>query len=235
MTIHFFKEIDHVKSKILALGAQVESRLQAAIAGLVEENAELLQKVIDTDVEIDELEVELEEECLKVLALHQPVAIDLRFVVAALKINSDLERIGDLAVNVAERSLYLVSRARADVSFDFPRMAGKVQRMLRCSIEALVNVDVKAASGVCAADDAVDAMNREMYALIKQAMAKDPDPDNINKLIHILGISRDLERIGDHATNIAEDIIYMVEGKIIRHHAEAYVSDHVAAEDADSA
>jgi len=225
MTIHFFKEIDHIKSQILALGAQVEERLQMAIAGLVEEDADLLRKVIATDVEIDELEVELEEECLKVLALHQPVAIDLRFVVAALKINSDLERIGDLAVNVAERSLYLVSRARADVPFDFPAMAGKVQRMLRGSIEALVNVDVKAAGAVCASDDAIDAMNRDMYELVKQAMAKHQDLDGINKLIHILGISRDLERIGDHATNIAEDIIYMIDGKIVRHRAEAYVSD----------
>ncbi len=230
MTMHFFKEIERIKSRILALGALVEARLQMAVTALVEGNVELARQVIDTDVELDEKEVDLEEECLKVLALHQPVAIDLRFVVAALKINGDLERIGDLAVNVAERSLFLITRPRAPVAFDFPAMAGKVQRMLRRGIEALVNLDVKAASAVWASDDAVDAMNRDVYALIKQGLAEHPDPENINKLIHILGISRDLERIGDHATNIAEDIIYMIEGKIIRHHAEEYVSDHVQGE-----
>jgi len=170
-------------------------------------------------------EIDIEEECLKLLALHQPVAMDLRFIVAVLKINNDLERISDLAVNVAERAAFLAARPKIDAPFDFLLMARKAQTMLRMSLDALVNWESSLASQVCAMDDEVDAINREMYNQVKDEIRK--HPENLDALIHLLSVSRHLERIADQATNIAEDVIYMVEGKIVRHRAEDYNSQSV--------
>ncbi len=220
MSTHMMHEIEKLKKMLLALCAQVEEQLWNAVKSLKERDMELARRVIDTDYEIDQNEVVIEEECLKILALHQPVAIDLRFIVTAFKINSDLERIGDLSVNIAERSEFLAHHEPVTAPFNFELMVEKTQTMLHKSIDALVNMDIQTAYSVCAMDDQVDALNREMYDLVKQSILA--QPDHIESLIHLLSVSRHLERIGDHATNIAEDVIYMVEGRIIRHKTENY-------------
>jgi phosphate transport system protein len=162
----------------------------------------------------------MEEECLKILALHQPVGSDLRLIVAILKINNDLERIGDLSVNIAERAVFLASPETIDIPLDFARMAENVESMLRRSLDALVNTDLAAAHEVLEADDEVDAINREMYVQVQDAIRQ--HPQRVERLIHLLSASRHLERIADHATNIAEDVIYMIEGEIVRHREEEY-------------
>jgi len=168
------------------------------------------------------MEVDVEEECLKILALYQPVAIDLRFIITALKINNDLERIGDLAVNIAERSEFLARQPEVHVPLDLEKMTEKTQSMLTKSLDALVNMDCDLAHQVCAADDEVDAMNRQMYLTVQDGIRQ--HPEQLESLIHLLSASRHLERIADHATNIAEDVIYMAEGQIVRHRAEDYQS-----------
>lgn len=212
---HLEREIANLKEKILSLGASVETSVQRAARSLTQRDSVLALNVIDSDFEIDQMEVVVEEECLKILALHQPVANDLRLIIAILKINNDLERIGDLAVNIAERAVYLSTHDRVDLPFDFQDMAEKTQIMLKGSLDALVNQDVKLAREVCQADDEVDLMNREVFTRIEAEIKK--TPEHLNSLIQLLSASRHLERVADHATNIAEDVIYMVEGEIIRH------------------
>jgi phosphate transport system protein len=219
---HLQREIENLKKMILALGAKVEENVYSAVRSLAERNRELAETIIDGDTEVDQIEVDIEEECLKVLALYQPVAGDLRLIVSFLKINSDLERIGDLAVNIAERAFFLATRDRPDIPLDFMKMVDKTREMLRKSLDALVNRDAATAHEVMRADDEVDAINREMYVLIQDAIRK--KPEQVERLVHLLSSSRHLERIADHATNIAEDVIYMVEGEIVRHHAEDYSS-----------
>ncbi len=226
MTMHLHREIEKLKTDLLSLGAQVEHNVYKAVQALDSRDAVLAEGVIHADLPVDKYEVYLEEECLKILALHQPVAIDLRFVIAVLKINNDLERIGDLAVNIAERAKFLATHEPLNAPYDFLGMAVKVQDMLKKSLDALVNMDPNLARQVCAADDAVDAANREMYGQITQGIRN--HPEHIESLIHYLGVSRYLERIADHATNIAEDVIYMVEGDIVRHRA----AEHRARQDA---
>ena len=220
MTAHMKNEIEKLKKRLLALCAQVEEQLWQAVKSIKESNSDLACEVIDYDSQIDKEEVDIEEECLKILALYQPVAIDLRFIVTALKINNDLERISDLSVNIAERSQFLSNHPPVATPFDFEIMAEKTQMMLRKSIDALVNIDTDLAYEVCAMDDEVDAINRQMYDLVKDCILK--QPEHIESFIHLLSVSRHLERIGDHATNIAEDVIYMAEGKIVRHKTESY-------------
>jgi len=215
MSSHLQREIDKLKKDILSLSALVEGTLQRSVKALKELDFSLAQSVIDTDYEIDQQEVEIEEECLKIIALHQPVATDLRFIIAVLKINSELERIGDAAVNIAERAYFLAKQEKTTDSFDFPGMAEKAQWMLRSSLDALINHDAALAYKVLLADDDVDEMNREIYLTIQESIRR--HPDQLECLVHTLGISRHIERIGDHATNIAEDVIYMIEGRIIRH------------------
>jgi phosphate transport system protein len=220
MAKHLEREIENLKKKILVLGAKIEGRVQNATLAIEERNASLAQEIISKDIEIDQMEVEIEEDCLKILALHQPVAIDLRFIISVLKINSDLERIGDLAVNIAERGQYLASQPEIHMEFDFISMAQKAQTMLKQSLDALVNLDSKIAYKVCTADDEVDALNRNMYLKVQEGIRK--YPQHLESLIHILSVSRHLERIADHATNIAEDVIYMIAGEIVRHKVEEY-------------
>jgi len=209
------KEIDKLKKRILTLSAMVEERVRLAVKSVDERDPRLADRVIAGDLEIDEMEVDIEEDCLKILALHQPVAIDLRFIIAVLKINSDLERIGDYAVNIAERARLLASKESINFPFDFPAMAGKVQEMVRTSLDALVNLDADLARKVFTRDNEVDGINREMYRNVEESMRR--SPDHIEHLINLIGVSRNLERIADHATNIAEDILYMIEGEIVRH------------------
>ncbi len=215
MAQHLKREVEKIKKKILGLGALVEESVYRATKALSERDVALAREVLKGDEEIDATEVDVEEECLKILALHQPVAIDLRFIVAVLKINNDLERIGDLANNVAFRAESLTKLPQIVSPFDFPHMASLVRAMLSDALGALVGLDTALARKVCAADDAVDAINREVYQKITGHIRA--QPDHTEALIHYFSASRNLERIGDHATNIAEDVIYMVDGEIVRH------------------
>ncbi|MBN1867028.1 phosphate signaling complex protein PhoU [Candidatus Sumerlaeota bacterium] len=220
MTRHFHKELDKIKKRVLWLGTVVEDGVRKSVEALLHRDPVLARQVIEDDAKVDEIEVEVEEECLKVLALHQPVAVDLRFLVAVLKINNDLERVGDYAVNIAERAEFLALHEPVPLEFDFERMTRKSQDMLKRSLNALVNMDVALAREVGAADDEVDRMNREMYEIVQEEMSR--RPEQIKALIHLLSVSRHLERIADLATNIAEDVVYMVKGEIVRHKAEKY-------------
>jgi phosphate transport system protein len=212
---HFSRELEKVKKQILSLGALVEDRVRMALKAVDTNDAELAQQIIKTDYEIDEMEVEIEEECLKILALHQPVAVDLRFLIAVIKINNDLERIGDQAVNIAERVDIIAKRDLSDFFFDYSTMGEKAENMLKLSLDALVNMDYDMAFKVVMKDDEVDHIKREAYDSIKRAMGE--HPDKIGYLINLLLISRHIERLADHTTNIAEEVIYMIEGEIIRH------------------
>lgn len=215
VNVRLVREVDKLKKNILGLGAMVEEQLHNAIKALTQKDSELAQKVIDIDTEIDRIEVEIEEECLKLMALYQPVAIDLRFIVAVLKINNDLERIGDLTTNIALRTRDYIAKNNIDVPFDFPAMADKVKIMVRNSLDSLVNMDVDMAKQVCGADSEVDKMHRDMHEDFEEMTTK--TPAKIKTLTPLLGVSRFLERIADHATNIAEDVIYMIDGEIVRH------------------
>jgi len=209
------KELERIKKMILSLGAMAEERIRMAIRAIESWDADLANEIIRKDYEIDELEIEVEEECLKILALHQPVAVDLRFLIAVIKINSELERIGDEAVNIANRVRNISRRRRLDHPFDFTVMAEKAASMLRMSLDSLVNLDLDLAFKVLTLDDEVDQMHRETYDNIKDVMAR--HPDYVGYLINLYTTSRHLERVGDHSTNIAEEVIYLIEGEIVRH------------------
>ncbi len=215
MTNHLQREIDAIKRELLSLGGLVEDSLWKAVRAFSERDEALAEEVMATDKEIDRREVQMEEECLKVLALHQPVAVDLRLIVAVLKINNDLERIGDLSVNIARRARYLASHPRVEAPFDLPGMARLAQAMLHASLDAVVNMDTTQARHVCESDDELDAIHRQTYGLVRDEIRA--HPEQLDALTHILSTSNHLERIGDLATNIAEDVVYMVEGQIVRH------------------
>lgn len=214
---HFSRELEKIKKQLLSLGAMVEERVRMATQAVESHDAKLAQRIIKSDYDIDEMEVEIEEECLKILALHQPVAIDLRFLIAVIKINNELERIGDQAVNIAERVDSISKGVQLDSFFDYSSMGEKVQDMLKLSLDSLVNMDYDLAFSVVMRDDEVDKIKSEAYDRIKQAMGN--HPDKLGELINLLLISRHLERLADHATNIAEEVIYLIEGEIIRHAA----------------
>lgn len=217
MSIHLHNEMDKLKKKILYLCATVEENVQQAVKAFIEQDKRLALSVIDIDRKIDQIEIDVEEDCLKLLALYQPVAVDLRYVVSILKINNDLERIGDLAVNIAEKVAYhyTESNNKIVIPFDYKKMSEKVKNMLKDSLDALVKYDAEIAKRVCKADDEVDEMNAEMHNKLREEMSK--HPDCIDYLFQFISVSRNLERIADHATNIAEDVIYMIKGHIVRH------------------
>jgi phosphate transport system protein len=216
MNKHFHKELEKIKKEILSLGTIVEDRVRMSIKAIETRDADIAKKIINGDYEIDGMEVEIEEECLKILALYQPVAVDLRFIATVIKINSDLERIADEAVNIARGVNYLSKRKEEfDFDVDFSEMVDKTQFMLKRSLDALVNLDTDIAVNVCVLDDEVDKMNGEVHRLVKNAVKKNPEQGE--HLINLLLISRHLERIADHATNIAEEVIYLVDGEIVRH------------------
>jgi phosphate transport system protein len=215
MTKHFRRELEAIKKRILTLGSLVEDRLRLAIQAVDQLDMEIAQRIIKTDYEIDEMEVEIEEECLKVLALHQPVAVDLRFIIAVIKINNELERIGDQAVNIAQRVEVIAKRSKPPFTFDYSVMGEKAQRMLKMSLDALVNLDVDIAYKVIMMDDEVDQIKNDAYDKIKRAIQD--LPERVGYYINLLLISRHLERLADHATNVAEEVIYLVEGEIYRH------------------
>lgn len=213
---HFQRGLDKVKKMILSLGALVEQRVHRIKTAVEERDATLAREIMHLDHEIDEMEVEVEEECLKIIALHQPVASDLRFLIAVIKINNDLERIGDQVVNIAQRVERIAKRPVAPYHFDYSVMADKAETMLRMSLDSLVNQDLDMAIKVLTMDDEVDAIKDEAYDRIKQAMA-DGLTEDIGYMINLLLISRHIERLADHATNIAEEVVYMIEGEIVRH------------------
>jgi phosphate transport system protein len=215
MAQHFQRELDRIKRMILSMGAIVEERFRDMVTAIESFDMEIAEKIIKSDYEIDEMDVEIEEECLKIIALHQPVAVDLRFLAAVLKINKELERIGDEAVNVAQRIETITKKREANFVFDYSSMAEKAQTMLKMSLDALVNLDVDGALKVLTMDDRVDEIKNEAYRRIKTAIRE--NPDHVEYLINLLLISRHLERMADHATNIAEEVVYMVEGEIVRH------------------
>ena len=216
MNKHFHKELEKIKKEILSLGSIVEDRVRMSIKAIETRDADIAKKIINGDYEIDGMEVDIEEECLKILALYQPVAVDLRFIATVIKINSDLERIADEAVNIARGVNYL-SRKKQDFDFDvnFSEMVDKTQFMLKRSLDAMVNLDKDVAFKVCILDDEVDKINGEVHRLVKEAIKKNPEQGE--HLVNLLLISRHLERIADHATNIAEEVIYLIEGDIVRH------------------
>jgi len=212
---HFSRELEKIKKLILSLGTMVEERVRMATRAVEDNDAELAQRIIKSDYEVDEMEVDIEEECLKVLALHQPVAVDLRFIIAVIKINNELERIGDQAVNIAERVGVTAKIEQMEMFFDYSAMGEKAQAMLKSSLDALVKMDYDQAFNVVMMDDEVDAIKELAYDRIKKAIGD--HPDKIGYLINLLLISRHLERLADHATNIAEEVIYLIEGEIVRH------------------
>lgn len=224
MTVLLVREIDDIKRGILHLAAVVEERVGKAIKAIEDRDRDLAEEVVRLDEEVDAEEVELEEECLKILALHQPVASDLRFVVAVMKIDNDLERIGDLAVNIARSAMILADCPAHEAGLELPAMATRVREMLRTSLDAFVNLDSERAGQVCAEDVTVDRIHREFTDRLERMLASEAGAERVSGLLSMLRVSRELERIGDHATNIAEDLIYMVDGTIVRHH----VAEHVA-------
>ena len=215
MAIHLQRQIEQLKERVLYEGAMVEGAIAKAVTALVNRDDALARRVFAEDLEIDRMEVEIEEECLKLLALYQPVAGDLRFVVAVLKMNNDLERMGDLAKNIAKRVVYLSRAEPIDLEIDFLPMAAKPQEMVKRSLDALVNADVTLANQVRQDDDALDEMRREIHERLRAAIRA--NPQQVDTLLKLYSVAKHLERLGDMATNIAEDVIYMVEGEIVRH------------------
>jgi phosphate transport system protein len=215
MSVHLQREIERVKKSILSLSAIVEDQVQVAVRAMLDRDAELAKSIETRDHDIDRREVEVEEECLKILALYQPVAVDLRFIIAALKINNDLERIGDLAVNIAHKAVSFADEPPVEIGFNIAGMWEKTQAMLRDAIDALVNLDSRLAADVCRRDDEVDRIKHDIRTGAEERIRR--EPEKVRPLMRVLAVSRNLERIADCATNIAEDVIYMSEGRIIRH------------------
>ena len=224
MKKHLQRELEKLKKRILSLGAMAEESVRMAIQAFETRDHKLALEIIEADKKIDEAEVEVEEECLKILALHQPFAVDLRFINAVIKINNDLERVGDEAVNIAERVANIAAKPPVEVPFEYSTMAEKSEAMLKSSLDALVNLDAVLAYKVCLLDDEVDEINHDIYDKIKGVIRR--QPERVGYLINLLLISRHLERIADHATNIAEEVIYMVEGEISRHRHDMFKPDN---------
>ena len=224
MSKHFIRAINGIKREILSLSSLVEESLRKAMKAMSELDSEAAQMIVDTDPEIDQREVEIEEECLKILALYQPVATDLRFVVAVLKINNDLERIADLSVNIASRAIALSKEPNIDAApiDELNVLAEKVQKLFRDSLSSFIELDTNLARKVCAADQEIDDIYKKMYKITQAEIEK--NPGHSKQLINYLSVSRNLERIADHATNIAEDVVYMTEGDIIRHRLSKKIS-----------
>lgn len=218
MTNHFHRELDDLRGKLIQQSEEIREAIENAIQAFLNQDKELANEVIESDRRMDEREVEIEEECLKLLALYQPVAEDLRFLISTIKINNDLERIGDLSQNICERAIYLVDSAKGeglDLRKYFEEMTKRVQNLVRESLNALLEKDVELARTVRSEDDKVDDLHREMFEKLTTRIQEEPEIADF--AINSLSVSRYLERIGDHASNIGEDVVYMMEGEIVRH------------------
>ena len=215
MQRHFHEELETLKQTLLAMGGLVEDQIRRVVRALVERDSDLAQEVIDRDREVNSYDVEVDEKCVELLALHQPTAGDLRFITTAMKIVTDLERIGDQAVNMGQRVLELNREPQLKPYIDLPRMAELAQSMVKESLDAFVARDTELARQVCGEDDAVDALKEQIFRELLTFMME--DPKTIPRAIRLILVSRFLERVADHATNIAEMVIYMVESKMVRH------------------
>ncbi len=215
---HFQKELQILKENLLKMAAIVEEAIRNSVQSLVKRDSDLARKAFEVEDRINKLENAIDEMCLKLLALRQPMAADLRFITSAMKITTDLERMGDQAVNIAERALSLNEDPQLKPYIDIPRMAEIVQSMVRDVLDAFVNRDSKLARSVCERDDLVDGLNNQVVRELLTYMLE--DPKTITRAVHLMIVARCLERIADHATNIAEDVIFMVDAVVIKHHAD---------------
>lgn len=215
MAKHLHRDLKALSKDILSLGGRVEEAINKAITALIERRVDLAEEVIKGDAVIDEREVEVEENCLKILALHQPVAADLRFVVAVLKVNNDLERMGDHASTIASRVKYLSTHPAVQVFTEVREMAEQVRHMVAMCLDSLVNRDTAKALEVLRLDDEIDNANRRTFGAVQSLMME--DPDSVKRCVRLLSVIKNLERVGDLATNIAQDVIFMVEGELVRH------------------
>jgi phosphate transport system protein len=215
---HFEQELEKLKAKLLEMGALVESAVYRSVQGVVEKDEALAQQVLRNESRINDLEIEIDDLAIGLLALQQPVAADLRLITVALKINNDLERMGDLAVNIAQRTLDLIREPVIQPMVDVPHIAGLVQSMVRKSLDAFVNRDPELARSVLAGDDAVDNLRTASYHELISYMEK--DPGNIPQALNLWSVIRNLERIADHSTNISEDVLFLVKGVDVRHKNE---------------
>jgi len=215
MLRHFDEELSALKSKILKMGGLVEEQIAGALRALTERNADLAVQIIENDHRVNALDVEVDEECLRLLALYQPTAGDLRFITTAMKISTELERMSDLAENIAERAIELNEEPQLKPYIDIPRMANWTMRMVKESLDAFVNRDVTMARKVCADDDFVDDLTEQLFRELVSFMLE--NPKTITRAIRLTFVGKYIERIADHATNVAELVVYLVEGKIIRH------------------
>ena len=215
MPIHLLRDLERLKKELLLVGSLVEEATNKALLSLTDRRIELANEVIEGDREIDDREVQVEEECLKLLALHQPVATDLRFVIAVLKVNNDLERVGDLAGNIASRAKFFSENPDVVLPGEIHEMSGLARTMLRESLNSLIHFDTELARKVLRDDESMDERHRQIYSLVQKAMQE--DTARVEAQVQILSISRYLERIADQATNIAEDVIFMTDGEVVRH------------------
>jgi phosphate transport system protein len=214
---HFQEELEHLQTRLLEMGGAAEERVRAAVEGLISRDPAVIEKVRRGDQPINDLHIEIDNICFKLLALHQPMAADLRAIVAVVKINTDLERVGDLAVNIAEAAARYVKHPPVKKLIDIPRMGEIAQAMLRDALDAFVRRDMALAQLVLNEDDRLDALKSQIFRELLTYMFQ--DPGTVEPALDLILISRHLERIGDHATNIAEDVIFIVSARDVRHHA----------------
>ena len=212
---HFQEELEQLKTRLLEMGGLAEDRVHAAVEGLVRRDGDLIERVLDGDRPINQLHIEIDNRCFKLLALHQPMAVDLRAIVSAVKINTDLERVGDLAINIAEAVRRYMRRPPVKELIDIPRMASIAQGMLRDALDAYVRRDTTLAQAVLDSDDALDALKTQVFRELLTYMLQ--DATTIEPALDLILISRHLERIGDHATNVAEDVIFILSARDVRH------------------
>jgi phosphate transport system protein len=215
---HFQEELEQLKTRLLEMGGLAEEQVRIAIKGLVDRDLDHIDRVLTSDEPLNALHIEIDNRCFTLLALFQPMAADLRAIVAAVKINTDLERVGDLAVNIAEAARRYVQRPPVKKLIDIPRMAGIAQSMLRDALDAFVRRDMQLARQVLNEDDKLDDLKTQIFRELLTYMLQ--DPSTIEPSLELILISRHLERIGDHATNIAEDVIFIVSARDVRHHAD---------------
>jgi phosphate transport system protein len=214
----FQKELEELKENLLKMATLVEGTIHDAVQSLVKRDSDLANEIFKREKQINDMELVIDEMCLKLLALRQPMAVDLRFITSAMKIITDLERMGDQAVNIAERALSLNQEPQLKPYIDLPRMAEIAQSMVKDVLDAFVNRDVQLARSVCERDDLVDGLNDQVVRELLTYMMS--DPKTITRAVHLMIVARCLERIADHATNIAEDVIFMVAALVIKHHAD---------------
>lgn len=218
MDTHFQKELQDLKQNLLKMAALVEEAISTAVQSLVKRDSDLAKKTFEGEDQINGMEIDIEDKCLKLLALRQPMAADLRFITSAMKIITDLERMGDQAVNIAERAIPLNQEPQLKPYIDIPKMAEITQSMVKDVLDAFVTQNSKLARSVCERDDLVDGLNDQVFREILTFMMS--DPQTVTRAVHLMIVCRCLERIADHATNISEDVIFMLDARVIKHYAD---------------